>query len=230
VNNVVNVTNVYNRTVIVNNDARNVSYNGGSGGIVAQPTREQEEAARDRHIQATSVQTQHVREASTNRQLFESSNHGRPPIAATPRPSEFGGRGVVQARDAGPSYRPPTARSVTPGGGNVPRQGNQGNQSFTHARDVPPPQSRFATSPAGGNAGGNQRYQQDQQKLWAKQEQERQNLQRKQDQEHQRMDQRGANDAQRQRVEQQHQQQTQQMVQRHAQQQQQFEQKQRSRR
>src|SRR5579863_5574237 len=48
--NVTNIHNVYNTTVINNTTVNHVSYNGGSGGINARPTREQEAAARERHI------------------------------------------------------------------------------------------------------------------------------------------------------------------------------------
>lgn len=220
VNNVTNVTNVYNKTVIINNNVRNVSYNGGEGGIDVRPTAQQEEAARERHMRPTSVQSQHAERASTNRQLFESANHGRPPVAATARPSEFSGRGVVQARTAGPSYRPPTARSASPGGGGVPRPEPR---NAIHPNQLPPAQR---SSPNSGNPRLDQRYQQNQQKMYTQQAQERQNLQRRQDQEHQRLEQRRPSDAARQNLEQKHQQQTQQLQQRHVQQQQKLEQKQ----
>ena len=226
VNNVTNVTNVYNKTVIVNN-VRNVSYNGGEGGINARPTAEQEQAAGERHVRPTSVQTQHVERASSNRQLFESTNHGRPPIAATAKPAEFEGRGVVQARAAGPSYRPPTARTASPSSGaGAPRPESAPRpetRTAIHPSQLPPMQR---SAPNTGNPKLDQRYQQDQQKMQAKQEQERQSLQRKQDQEHQRLEQSRASEPQRQAVEQRHQQQTQQLEQRHTQQQQKFEQKQ----
>jgi hypothetical protein len=239
VNNVTNVTNVYNRTVIINNNVRNVGYNGGSGGIVAQPTAEQEAAARERHIPPTQVQAQHVQRASTNRDLFESANHGRPAIAATARPAEFSGRGVVRAKAAGPSYQPPTARTVTPSGGGRPVTPGGGDRpvapgggggfarpetpSVVHPNQLPPIQR---TTPSFGNPEQDRRYQQEQQKLFDKQEQERQSLQRNQEQEHQQMQQRRANPADQQRMEQRHQQQTQQVEQRHAQQRQVFEQRQ----
>jgi len=99
VNNVTNVRNVYNKTVIVNNvTVNNVSYNGGEGGIRARPRPEEQTAERERHVPPTPVQTQHVHAASTNRKLYESVNHGRPPIAATAKPAEFRGRGYC-ARD-----------------------------------------------------------------------------------------------------------------------------------
>src|SRR5271157_2027376 len=47
---VTNVTNVYNKTVIVNNTTvNNVSHNGGTGGITARPTPQEEAAANEQH-------------------------------------------------------------------------------------------------------------------------------------------------------------------------------------
>ncbi len=101
VNNISNthITNVYNRTVVNNTSVNNVSYNGGHGGIVAQAT-PQEQAARAQRIPPTPVQVAHQEAASSNHALLASVNQGRPPIAATPRPGEFSGPGVVPARNA----------------------------------------------------------------------------------------------------------------------------------
>lgn len=96
VNNIENVriTNVYNQTVVVNNRITNVSFNGGNGGTAARPTPQQEAIARERHVEATSVQRQHIEAASKDRALFSKQNHGEPAIAATPRPGVFKGAGV----------------------------------------------------------------------------------------------------------------------------------------
>jgi hypothetical protein len=114
VNNVTNVTNVYTKTVIVNNVTNNVSYNGGSGGLSARPTAAEQTAASQKHVARTSVQVQHVQSASTNHQLYESVNHGKPAIAATAKPGQFSGGGVVAAKAAAPSYKPVTARAAVP--------------------------------------------------------------------------------------------------------------------
>jgi len=103
--NITRVTNVYERTVIVNNN--HVSYNGGAGGLNARPTAEEERYSREPHREALADQMQHERAASQNRQLFASENHGRPAIAATGRAGEFNGRNVVAAREAGEPYRAP---------------------------------------------------------------------------------------------------------------------------
>ncbi len=95
----VHVTNVYNRTVI-NNTVNHVSFNGGPGGIVSRPNAAELAAARDQHIDATPLQTQHIAAARANHALFFSANHGAPAIAATARPGEFSGAGVVHATNA----------------------------------------------------------------------------------------------------------------------------------
>ena len=90
VNNVANVKNVYSKTVIVNNTTvNNVSYNGGAGGISASPTAQEQKAEQEKHTPPTSVQTRHVRTASTNHALYESVNRGKPVIAATAKPGEI---------------------------------------------------------------------------------------------------------------------------------------------
>jgi len=103
---VTNVTRVYNKTVIVNN-TRNVSYNGGSGGIEARPTHQEEIAAHEQHVAPLAAQSQHERLASQNRQNFASQNHGRPAVAATARAGDFSSRSAVPARAAGGEYHAP---------------------------------------------------------------------------------------------------------------------------
>jgi len=221
VNNVTNVTNVYNKTVIVNTTV-NVSYNGGAGGIQARPTAQEEAAAQARHIPPTSVQTAHVRAASTNRQLYESANHGKPAIAATAKPSEFSGRGIVAAKAAAAGYKPATARTAAPSA--APSRGNGPATTAVHPNELPP-----AARPAAPNTGKpqlDQKYQQQQELLRAKQEQERNKLQQSQEKEHQQLSQKKAPEPAKQQLEQKHQQQTQQLEQKHAAEQKQLQQKQ----
>ncbi len=112
-----NITNVYNKTVINNVSVTRVSYNGGSGGVRAQPTSTELAAEHERHIAATPVQRQHVQAARSNPALRAAANHGVPPIAATPRPGAFSGR-RRGARHAGRrSARCPPARAA----GGTPR-------------------------------------------------------------------------------------------------------------
>jgi hypothetical protein len=226
--NVTNIHNVYNTTVINNTTVNRVSYNGGSGGIDARPTRDEEAAARERHVPPVAAQTQHVQAARTNPELRASSNHGRPPVAATPRPGGFNERGVVPAKEAGAPYHPEANRAAEQPRGNasVPRPGNSVPRPPTafHAKDLTPHPRPAA--PNTGNAKLDQKYQQQQEKLYAKQQQDHQRLQQKQEQDHQRMAQQQANEARTQQMEQRHQQQTQQLEQRHVQQQQHMQQRQ----
>jgi len=213
--NVVNIHNVYNETVNIRTENR-ISYNGGAGGIEARPRPEEERFDRERHIAPVGVQAQHFQEARRNPELRASANHGRPPIAATPRPGEFRG-GAVPAREAGGAWNPPANR-----GGNPPRaEGNtrsEGNsRPAYHPKELP---AFERPAPNTGNANRDRKYQQQQEKMFAKQNQERDRLQQKQEQEHQRMAQQNANDQRKQQTEQRHQQQTQQLQDRHVQQQQ----------
>jgi hypothetical protein len=218
--NVVNVRNVYNETVVNNVTVNRVSYNGGPGGIRARPRPEEEVAARERHIPPVAAQTQHFQTARSDRELHASANRGKPPIAATAKPAEFHDRAAVPAKEAGAPYNPPANRRGTtqPRGENRP-------STAVHPRELPPFERH--APPDTGNASRNRKYQQQQDKLFAKQEQERQKLQQKQEQEHQRMERQHADQGRRQQVEQRHQQQTQQLQQRHVQQQQRIQEKQR---
>ncbi len=221
--NITEIHNVYNTTVI-NNNVNRVSYNGGNGGIDRHPRPEEEAAARERHIAPVPDQTRHMQEARSNPQQRASVNRGRPAVAATPRPGNFKDSGVVAAREAGGPYNPPANR-----GGNQPRPENRVENNVprpstpVHPHDLPAVERPGA--PNTGDPKRDQKYQQQQEKMIAKQNQERDKLQQKQEQEHQRLAQQNANEAKKQQVEQRHQQQTQQLQQKHQQQQQQLQQK-----
>jgi hypothetical protein len=152
----VTITNVYNKTVIVNANAPRTSFNGGAGGITARPTREEEAFAHEQHVPATAGQVQHEKTASTDRSLLASVNHGRPAIAATSKPGEFTGKGVVPAREgkespaaAAPAAiekKPPVANvSRTPNGATPPRPAVNQVKPRTA---VPPPPKAAAVRPA----------------------------------------------------------------------------------
>jgi hypothetical protein len=120
----VTITNVYEKTVIVEPGASRVSFNGGSGGATARPTREEEAAAHEQHVAAAPAQFQHERTASSDKSLLASENHGRPAVAATSKPGEFTGKGVVAAREEKPATvlpgsKPNGAGTVAPNA-NIP--------------------------------------------------------------------------------------------------------------
>ncbi len=167
------IRNVYiNRTVIVNNNSH-VAFNGGQGGIVARPTPQQEAYAHVRHTPPVAAQMQQEHAASRNRALFASTNHGRPAVAATAKPGEFSGRGVVTAKAAGAPYHAPAispreARASAPAGNragekqpvenrpaeNRPAESHPASPGGAKAADrpfVPPNTSNTAKRPEGGN-------------------------------------------------------------------------------
>ncbi len=112
--NVTNITHVYSRTVSPATTSR-VSYNGGRGGITSRPTSVQLAAARERHSPPTGVQMRNERAARSDPRQRAAVNHGRPAVAATPKPGIFSGSGVVQASRAGAPYKAvPSGRAVGP--------------------------------------------------------------------------------------------------------------------
>jgi hypothetical protein len=100
------VTNTYVNNTIVNTTVINrVSYNGGSGGVRAQPTAQQLALRNQHHVAMTPVQVKHVESASQDRDLYASVNHGKPALPAVPKPLS-----TPPARDATP---PPAPRETT---------------------------------------------------------------------------------------------------------------------
>ncbi len=224
--NVTVVHNVYTKTVINNVTVNNVSFNGGNGGVSAQPTREEDSAAREPHRAPTAPQVQHHEMASSNHALLASVNQGKPEIAATQKPADFSGRGVVKA-----------SRTGAPGGAPVTRELTTQPAAMAPAAKAPAAMAPAATPPArpapmvhaselpkamprtpvpSGDAARDEANQREQAILQSRHDQERQALQQKQDQEHAQVAQQKAGQPQAQQLEQQHQQQTQQLQQRHA--------------
>jgi WXXGXW repeat (2 copies) len=152
--NVTNIHNVYSTTVVNNATTVNrVSYNGGPGGTTARPTPDEEAAIRQRQVPPTSEQMRHERAASTNHNLLASVNHGQPPIAATPKPAEFSGHGVIAASHAGAPYRAPENRAVPPRAGNpvvLPENRPENNppRSETERRTTPAPRPEVPRPPS----------------------------------------------------------------------------------
>jgi hypothetical protein len=81
--NVTQVTNVYNKTVIVNNSTR-VSYNGGNGGLQARPTAQENVWGNERHFAPTVNQAAHEQAMRADRNQLASVNGGRPHTLAMP--------------------------------------------------------------------------------------------------------------------------------------------------
>src|SRR5271157_543798 len=120
------INNVYNQQV-VNNHTTNVSYNGGNGGVKAQPTSQELQAAKEQHIAPTQEQQHHQQLASTNKDLRASVNNGKPTIAAVGKAGDFSPHNVVAAKAAGSAVKP---ASFTPGNGLNAHSGGK-NQTGT---------------------------------------------------------------------------------------------------
>jgi WXXGXW repeat (2 copies) len=155
------VHNTYVKTVTVVNvtTVTNVSYNGGSGGTVAQPSKADLAYAREAHRPPTDDQARHVRAAATDPAFRAAENHGRPAVAATARPSDFRGPGVVPAHAAperhGPDEHPADAQHPNrgPAAQGGPMQDRAPPQAAIHplppGQDRAPPQASIRPLPPG---------------------------------------------------------------------------------
>ena len=137
--NVDNVHNVYNRTVVNNVNVTRVSYNGGPHGIQARPTSNQLAAERGRHVEATPTQLRHQQDARKDRAQWASVNHGKPAIAATPKPGAFNSREVTHVNQTAANNR---AEKTNAANHTVPRppETQQNHQSARNTENVPRPQ------------------------------------------------------------------------------------------
>lgn len=203
------IRNVYKAPVATNIMVNHISYNGGEGGVDARPTPEELAVAHERHLPPVPAQTQHVQAARNNPQLRASANHGKPPIAATPKPGAFRDRAAVPATAAGAPYSLARKRDATEArtASGAARPGG-----IIHPNDLPARERPFP--PNTGDPQLDQQYLHEQEKLFARQEQENQALQRRQDLDHQHLG-HAADAAKIQELEQRHQQQTLQLQQRH---------------
>ena len=227
------IHNTYNTRVTYVSESH-VSYNGGNGGVEVRPTPQQESYAKEHHVGPVSAQTQHVQQARSNPELRATANEGKPPIAATAKAADFK-TGVVASRQAGGAYNAPPPNATR---SNEARPGNEAHPSTEnhpannpattpntngHASELQ--QHKFAP-PNTGNTTTDNKYQQQQDKLAAKQTQDHEKLQQQQEKEHQQATKQNYNGAQKQEMEQRHTQQTQQLEQKHETQQKQVEQRQ----
>src|SRR5215467_1475682 len=133
----VRITNVYSKTVVNTTTVTNVSFNGGKGGITAQPNAQELAAANDKHTAATGMQTQHEHTAGGNHALLASVNHGHPMVAATAKAALFTGAGVVAAKGFTAA-----AKATGPAGPKPPQPGSKPLNAARMAGPVgpkPPP-------------------------------------------------------------------------------------------
>ncbi len=96
----IRVVNVYSQPVVVPTGVGRASYNGGPGGNPLKPTPEQEQVTAEQHVRPTPAQLSQARAASVDPEQFRSANLGKPAVAATPRPGDLKGPGIVPAKAA----------------------------------------------------------------------------------------------------------------------------------
>jgi hypothetical protein len=102
--NVTEIHNVYNKTVVNNYTSVNRASFNGPGGVDRRPTPQEQTYAHEQHTPPIAAQTQHQHAAAGDRSQFASVNHGKPSVAATARPGNFKGAGVVLAKAAAPYH------------------------------------------------------------------------------------------------------------------------------
>jgi hypothetical protein len=97
------------REVLVNKFRGNhISYHGGRGGIVGEPTLREMRAGHEHHYQMTRTQQQYIVTSSENHHSFENVNHGKPAFLGVPKPPE-------QSRHAAPlQYSAPVVHEQQP--------------------------------------------------------------------------------------------------------------------
>jgi hypothetical protein len=149
-NNIANVTikNIYNQTIVINNTSNRASFNGGNGGISARPTAQQQALAKEKHVEETTAQKQHVAAASKDKALFSKQNHGSPEVAATARPGDLKGPGVTHATKANEeSPKPATGAGETPKADTEKKPVAQSPASDS-TKEAPKPEDRKAEKPS----------------------------------------------------------------------------------
>jgi hypothetical protein len=117
------LANVYDRPPTRRGFENRVAFNGGTGGVTAQETAQERAAAGERHLQPTSLQTQHVRAAGAEPSFRHSVNNGTPAITATSRPGRFNTTGNAAALGA---TNGPKVQSNTRSIGRAPALGATG--------------------------------------------------------------------------------------------------------
>lgn len=142
---------------------RHISYNGGRGGISARPLTAERVATREQHMAPLAVQTSHREQASRNRSLWVSQNHGHPQTTVAAKPLNEGRhapapmpanvRDQIQHEHAG---NPAARTAPTPMGRseNRPRQPARPQAQNTHNQARPAtnhPATRTETHPAPRN-------------------------------------------------------------------------------
>ncbi len=145
--NVTEIHNVYNKTVVNNYTSVNRASFNGPGGMNRKPTPQEETYAHEQHTRATAAQTEHQHAAASDRSQFASVNHGKPAVAATAKPGNFKGAGVVPAKAAAP-YKGATGKGAANAkGANTAGGSTTANRTSAPARTTAPEHNAKQTNP-----------------------------------------------------------------------------------
>jgi hypothetical protein len=142
--NVTVVHNVYNHTVIVNNN--HVSFNGGPSGIRVRPRPAELAALREPHAAPMRAQVENAHAASTNRAQFASVNHGRPASAVIEKPLQADRD--VHPVAAPPAHNQPAMRMEARPNAAQPAHGNEPARGAEPARNAPARNTPEKAAPA----------------------------------------------------------------------------------
>jgi hypothetical protein len=142
------VTNVYSKTVIVNNTT-NVSFVGGNNGLHSTPNAQELAAANEHHMPPTTEQLKHHELARKNPDQKFSKNHGKPSNAATQKAGDFSKGHTYGAKSAGDHVKP---ASFTPKGAGTghhadDKSHNAGDAHRDHRSNFIPPKGTSPKKP-----------------------------------------------------------------------------------
>ena len=175
------IHNTYNTRVVESNTR--VSFNGGTGGVEARATSQQEAAANERHIAPVAAQTAHVAAARSNPELRASANNGHPSAEAVAKSETAAKPEAANERAAAPAAKETEKER---GESNVKPEEKSAvaAKPATHASEIT---EHKATTPNTGNAKTDQKYQKQQNTMVAKQNADHQKLAQQQEREHQQL-------------------------------------------
>ena len=147
--NITNVRNVYvNKTVINNINVNRISYNGGRGGVTAQPSARQRAWANQHRIEPTAMQTRQREVALRSPAQRFNARQGRPAVFATQRAGTLDGPHAVRT----PS--PAGSRMVASGPVRPMTASNRGMVQAPHERPQPMRQAERSYDPRAMQSGG----------------------------------------------------------------------------
>ena len=140
---------------VTNTNVSRTSFNGGTGGVTAQPNAEERAAANEHHTAATGEQTEHEHTASTNKAQYAAANHGTPGVAASPKAGVMSGSGVVGAKGAAGNTNAEHGTAKNGGapknsGSNAANGNNKGGGNGGKKNPPPPKQGKKNPPPKGG--------------------------------------------------------------------------------